>query len=206
MRLLCFALLSPLFIGCAQSAVKVDSVPAGADVYLSYDAGQAVKIGQTPLTLTDDQVQNKQGGYATVEIRKEGFLPESLLVPTSYLGSEVKIPSKLEENKMSLQCHDQTVAMQKLARGTASVQHHIGSAKFNEALNQINPLINEFPNVSVLHDLKGNILYLTKDLMGALGSYDRSYQLDPSNTDTQRIRTRIRGILGERAPNERRGE
>lgn len=206
MRLLSVAFIISILVGCSHSSVKIDSVPSAADVYVTQDSGQPVKVGQTPLTLKDDQIRQKQGSYATIEIRKDGFLPESMVVPTSYLGSNVTINSRLEENKISLQCHDQTTAMQKIARGTASVQHYINASKLSEALNSINPLISEFPNVSVLHDLKGNILYLNKDLMGALGSYDRSYQLDPSNTDTQRIRTKIRAVLGDRAPNERRGE
>jgi len=195
-----------LTIGCAQGAIKVNSLPEAAEVFVGYDGAQPARVGQTPLKLEGDFLSRKKGSYVTVTLRKEGFQTETMVLPTSYLGADLTITSKLEEYKLSQQVHDQNAAIQKVSRGTASVQFLMKANRLPEALQQIEGLISEFPGASVLYDLKGNILYLSKDLTGALAAYDRSVEIDPSNGDTLRIRAKIRGILGDRAPVSRGGQ
>ncbi|MCB0386745.1 MAG: hypothetical protein KDD43_15230, partial [Bdellovibrionales bacterium] len=152
-------------------------------------------MGQTPLNLEGESVSNRKGKFVTFTLKKEGYQTETVILPTSRFGADLNLTSKLEEYKLSLQCRDQNNAIQKVSRGTASVQYLMKAGRLTEALSQVDILLNEFPGVSVLYDLKGNVLYLTKDLSGALAAYDKSVELDPTNADTQRIRTKIRGIL-----------
>jgi tetratricopeptide (TPR) repeat protein len=186
--------------------VRVSTVPEAADVYVGYDGGQPAKVGQTPLKLESDLISQRKGRFVTLTLKKEGFQTETVILPTSQFGADLSVTSKLDEYKLSMQCHDQNTAIQKVSRGTASVQYLIKAGRFTEALGQIDVLLSEFPGVSVLFDLKGNVLYLSKDLSGALAAYDKSVELDPTNTDTQRIRAKIRGILGDRAPVSRGGQ
>lgn len=208
MRKSVFALcsLSLAFIGCAQGNIRVNTVPEAAEVFAGYDGSQPTKVGQTPLKLEGDFISRKRGSFVTLTLRKEGYQTETVVLPTSHLGADLNVTSKLEEYKMSLQCHDQNTAIQKVSRGTASVQYLIKAGRYSEALGQIDVLLSEFPGVSVLYDLKGNVLYLSKDLSGALAAYDKSVEIDPNNSDTQRIRAKIRGILGDRAPVTRGGQ
>lgn len=202
------ALLIPSLVylaSCASGSLKVTTVPEKADVFMAYDGGQATRVGETPLNIAGELLSRKKGSYVSLLLKKEGYQTESVVVPTSYFGADLAITSKMDEYKLSMQCHDQTQALQKVSKGTASVQSLISANRLGEALQQVDALLSEYYNLSVLYDLKGNILYLTKDLNGALGAYERSLELDPSNTDTMRMRTKLRGILGERAPAARGG-
>jgi len=195
-----------LLFGCAQSAIKVNSMPEAAEVFVGHDGAQPTKVGQTPLKIEGDFLSRKKGSYVTITFKKEGYQTESLVLPTSHLGADVSITTKLDEFKLSQQVQDQNQAIQKVSRGTASVQYLMKANRLTEALQQVDTLIAEYPGISVLYDLKGNILYISKELQRALAAYDKSVEIDPSNADTIRIRSKIRGILGDRAPVSRGGQ
>ncbi len=186
--------------GCASSDLKVTSTPDKADVYLSYDGEQPEKVGQTPLRLDERLARTGRGRYAKVEIRKEGFKPESVMVPLASLKSAVEITTKLEESKLPEQCTNQTAAVEKISRGIAESQSMVKQGNLLGAQGRLSALINEFPNVTVLHDLLGNVHYIGKNLDSALKSYERSLNIDPTNADTQRMAGKIREILGRRNP------
>lgn len=192
-------------LGCSTGTVKITSMPEKAEVFIGYDGAQPTKLGETPLSLEGEHISRKKGSFLTLLIKKEGYQTESAILPTSYISSDLTFTSKLEDYKLTQQCADATQAIQKISRGTANVQYMVKSHRLVEALQQVDDLIREFPGVSVLYDLRGNILYLNKDLAGALNAYERSLELDPTNSDTSRMRLKLRGILGERAPAARGG-
>ncbi len=186
--------------GCAVGTVRVNSNPEKADVFLSYENDQPSKIGSTPLNMDSRLIDDNKGRYVNIQIKKEGFQTESLYVPTSLMKSSIDISSKLEEFKLPLQCQDQTQAVERIARGIAQVQSLMNQNSLQEALAKLALLLDEYPNISVLQDLLGNAHYMSKNLEMALGAYEKSLKIDPSNLDTQRMVSKLRSILGVRAP------
>jgi hypothetical protein len=189
-----------LTTGCAVGSLRVNSTPPAADVYIAYEGEQPNKIGQTPLNLDSRLIDEGRGRYVSVMIKKDGYQTEALLVPTGLMRSSLDISSKLEEFKLPLQCQDQTSAVEKIGRGIANVQSLVKTNALGEAQNKLMILIDEYPNISVLHDLLGNVHYINKNLDGALASYQKSLNLDPNNIDTQRMVNKIRTITGVRTP------
>ena len=201
-RLKSFAsLLSVMTLtGCAAGTLRVNSTPDKADVFVAYEGEQPSKIGVTPMNLDSRVIDEGRGRYVTVFLKKEGYQTEALMVPTGLMKASLDISSKLEEFKLPLQCQDQTFAVEKIARGIANVQSLVQANNLTEAQGKITLLLDEYPNVSVLHDLMGNVQYISKNLEGALNAYQKSLNIDPSNVDTQRMVNKIRSILGVRAP------
>ena len=186
--------------GCASSILKVNSSPESADVYLADEGQQPKKIGQTPVRLQARDLDEANGRFVTLYIKKEGYQSESVMVPTGLINKSVEISSKLEEFKLPPQCREQTVTIEKIARGVAQVQILISSNKLYEAQTQLNLLLSDYPDVSVLQDLMGNVQYINKNLDGALVHYEKSLKIDSNNLDTQRMVTKIKGIIGVRSP------
>jgi predicted Zn-dependent protease len=91
-------------------------------------------------------------------------------------------------------------AIEKISRGVAQVQSMMQSSRLVEAQGQLSMLISDFPDVSVLHDLMGNVHYINKNLEMAYASYRKSLDLNPTNVDTQRMVSKIQGIIGIRMP------
>lgn len=187
------------FVGCASGSLRVVSTPPQADVYVAYDDGPANKIGQTPLSLDDRAIDFKRGKYINLTIKKDGYLSDSMIVPSSMLPSALDISSRLEETKLPNICSNQSASVERIARGIASAQSLMNRNNVEEARGKLSGLINEFPDVSVLHDLMGNVHYVSKNLDGALSSYQRSLNIDPTNSDTQRMVTKLRQILNREA-------
>ncbi|MCB0351608.1 MAG: hypothetical protein KDD38_10520, partial [Bdellovibrionales bacterium] len=123
-----------------------------------------------------------------------------VIVPNSTMKSTVDMSSRLQEFKMPLQCTEQTASIEKISRGVAQAQSLMQSSRLVEAQGQLSMLITDFPNISVLHDLMGNVHYMNKNLEMAYASYRRSLDLNPSNVDTQRMVSKIQGIIGIRVP------
>lgn len=187
-------------VGCASGDLKVQSTPEQADVFLSYDGEQPEKIGQTPLRLDQRLSTSNRARYAKIEIRKDGYKTESVLIPLNSVKSTVEISTRLDEARLPEQCQNQTAAVEKISKGIADSQSMVKSGNLQGALARLTALINEYPNITVLHDLLGNVHYISKNLDAALTSYQRSLNLDPTNADTQRMVNKIREITGQRFP------
>jgi hypothetical protein len=187
-------------MGCATGTMRVNSTPDKAEVFVAYEGEQPNKVGETPLSLDSRTINANRGKYVTVSIKKDGFLSESVIIPNSVMKSSVDMSSRLSENKLPLQCQDQMAAIEKISRGVAQVQSMMQSSRLVEAQGQLSMLISDFPDVSVLHDLMGNVHYINKNLEMAYASYRKSLDLNPTNVDTQRMVSKIQGIIGIRMP------
>ncbi len=195
-----FIIVATLLTACAASDLKVTSTPEQADVYLAYEGEQPVKIGQTPLRIDERISSANRGKYVTIQIKKDGYKTESVLIPLNPLKSTVEISTSLDEAKLPETCQNQTAAVEKISKGIADAQSMLKIGNVSAAQTRLIALINDYPNVSVLHDLLGNAYYISKNLTSALESYQRSLNLDPTNADTQRMVNKIKEIVGQRLP------
>jgi tetratricopeptide (TPR) repeat protein len=152
-------------------------------------------LGKTPLSVEASSLRDADGG-AHIMVTKEGFLPESILVPQSGLPSSTRMNFALKQMVTSKQCEQAEEALNEVARGVAETQSQITKRNLSDAERTIQNLIVRYPKVSVLHDLKGNLHYLQKDLTRALESYRRSIEIRPGNFETLRMIEKLGGIKG----------
>ncbi len=186
--------------GCADGGLRVNSTPDKADVFIAYEGELPNKVGETPLKLDARMIDEKRGKYITISLMKEGYKTENVIVPNSSMKSTIDVSSRLQEYKLPLQCQEPTASIEKITRGVAQVQSMLQSSRLVEAQGQLSMLLTDYPNVSVLHDLMGNVHYMNKNLEMAYASYRKSIELNPSNVDTQRMVTKIQSIIGIRVP------
>jgi tetratricopeptide (TPR) repeat protein len=198
-------MLGLLMTTCAGSRLTVESVGGQAEVYVVSSSGAERSLGQTPLNVELDSLFEAGQPAAHVEVRK-GTKRHSVLVPKSRISAEAKISvgfpaeeeeiaTPLKEEAKPLECPQQINCTQ-LARGIAEAQDLIMQKKYDLAEAKLVYLSGQYSLVSVILDLLGNVYFLKKDLQSALDSYQRSLNLEPENTETQRVVMRIKGMLG----------
>jgi hypothetical protein len=176
---LLFALTS-----CASRMVQVQSIPDKAEISILSDQGRQV-IGKTPFTIkAEDHAQLFSSG-GMVELRAEGFLPEVIVLPGSELGKAMNLSVRLNELRAAESCSHASATA--LARGVALAQQQILSKRYMEAETTLKNLVASYPNLSVVHDLLGNLYYLQRDTGRSLEAYRRSYELEPGNAFTERM-------------------
>lgn len=195
-----FAIMALMLSACTSAALKVTSTPEKAEVWISSEREQPQKVGETPLYIDRSSISKGAGKQLTVKIQKDGFLPETVVMPISSMGDGIEISAKLSESKAALMCSNQGASFEKLAKGVANVQLLLSRNQYGEARGQLSSLLSDFPEVSVLHDLMGNVHYLSKNLEAAKISYQRSVDLNPNNPDTRRMLDRLSGIIESRLP------
>lgn len=102
-----------------------------------------------------------------------------------------------EQTLSTRECKDLTKnALNALGKGIASVQARILRQDFDVAHSKLASMLADFPNVSVLYDLQGNIFYLQKRFTEALRSYEKSLELEPNNVETSAMVKRLKEITG----------
>ncbi|MCB0356228.1 MAG: hypothetical protein KDD40_04435 [Bdellovibrionales bacterium] len=180
--------------------MSVRSTPEGADVYIARNGAQPIKIGQTPLNLPADRVNNQPGESAQIIIRKDGYKPENYLIPRVLFNSTIEVNVLLTEDRLPAACSNQAQAAEKLSRGIAEAQFLIQRKEFDQAQVILNNLLVDNPNISVLWDLIGNIHYLQKDTQAALNAYEKSESLSPGQLNTIRMINKLRSIRSFRTP------
>lgn len=194
----CIELILVVFVlsGCQSQAFRVESEPAGADVIIATPGQTPRKIGATPYSIqSSDQGDKAQALQVTVT--KAGFGSESVLLPPAAMGRSGSLFVKLDSSKMSAACQNQDASLEKVARGVADAQYQMKLKNYEQAERTLNQLTTDFPNVSVLHDLLGNIHYLRKDIDRALSSYRRSQAIAPNNSETSRMIKKLEELRGE---------
>jgi tetratricopeptide (TPR) repeat protein len=192
-----FLLLLTLTIaaGCASSRLMVETDPPGADVFAFLPGQAPKKVGVAPYTISDTDVPDRNASVQIV-VSKEGYLPNSVLLPPAMLGRAGKVNFKLEQQVLPKQCTSQTESLNKLGRAIAEAQSMIKSKQLDQAEKIMTEMIVEYPGISVVYDIIGNIQYLRRDFEKALSAYKKSRALAPDNAKTQRMIQQIESLRG----------
>ena len=189
--------LSTLLVGCSTQSLRVVSAPEGADVTVQTGDRARQKIGKTPLELSSKNTPEVFNEAFQVQVSKEGFQPQMVLVPSMGMsGGSGRVSFNLQDTELPKVCNLQEDAFNEMARGVAEVSTFVQRKKYSEATTLIQNLLSKFDRVSVLHDLQGNIFYLQKDMTRALESYRKSNALSPNNAQTLRMMGRIQQLQG----------
>ena len=183
--------------GCASNQVRVESDPAGADIYLVGANQMATKIAKTPATLDDVTAAGAFSTDVQVRIVKEGFESESIWIPKTSMGLRASYFAKLRENAIEKACSNQIESLSNLAKGVAEAQNSLFRKDYDQAERQLKSLTERFTTVAILYDLLGNLYYLRKDLERALEAYKLSAKIQPGKTETDRMIQKINAIRGK---------
>lgn len=183
----------PLILAaCAssQNTLRVESDPVGADVFVNSAGQPSRKVGVTPISLTANEL-GESSSSVEVLLVKTGYERERLVLPPSAYGRTGNLIIKLGAQESSNLCRDTDLAVTKVSRGVAQIQGLVRNKNYSEAERILKSLSDEFPSVSVLYDLLGNVYYLMRDRSKALASYKKSLSLAPNNIETQNIIRRL---------------
>lgn len=192
-------------MGCAPSRIAVTSVPDGADVVKLTGSGSRVALGKTPLTI-DLEAQIDVGATAlNLVVEHADFVNQSVLFPKTLGPSQqtllvnlMPIPKTqggpLEAAVECPKIPDNMLVQ--VTRAVAEIQGLIASKDYAGATTKLMIVSTQYPNISVLYDLLGNVNYLKHDYSEALKSYERSVQLEPQNLEASRMVRKVRGMLG----------
>ena len=203
---------SILLSSCAGGSLRVDGQPSAAEVSVVVGNQPPKKLGQIPLNLSENSIDARGEPFQLI-ISKDGFYTENILVGPS-------LPSRTTDIKISLKAMadgkvDEAVmqrlakteravvadeVLQKVASGVAQTLRFLTVKQYDQAQQTLAVLIAEYPSVSTLQELMGNIHYLKKDLPKALTFYRKALELNPSNFETQRMVNKIEMIRGDHMP------
>lgn len=189
--------LGLLVTHCSSTPLVVETDPPGADVSVGYPGQAPRKVGESPYTLKPSDMSDR-GMPMHILVVKEGFLPNSVMVPATLTSRAGKVNFKLEQQVLPSQCQKQTEALNNVGRSVAEAQSLIKSKNLDGAEKIMTNLNVQYPGLSVTYDLLGNIYYLRRDFEKALTAYRKSLTLAPENANTQTIIKQIEGILGGR--------
>jgi hypothetical protein len=196
-RPLKFLLLLIGLAGCSTSTLNVKTTPESAEVFVVTRDGATLKMGKTPLEVSTQNYGALFSEATTVKVQKDGYTPQSVLVPPlNFGGGRGNLQFNLEESTLPKVCTAQVDLMNELAQGVAEVTNQIQSKRYFEAQAQLQNMFIKFDTVSVLYDLQGNVFYLQRDLDRALASYKKSNLLSPNNSQTLRMIRKIQQVSG----------
>lgn len=199
-------LLSNLLIlsACTTGNLKVESQPEGAEVYVSVNGQSAKKVGVTPLSIPENQVNSGNDPFQ-ITIMKEGYAAEHVLAPATTFARASSIQVRMKEQINAKQSVNDEM-LQKISSQIAYALELIKNKDYDSAERNLLNLQTQFPNVATIHELLGNVFYLKKDLSRAYSFYKKAYALNPNNLDTTRMIQKIEGIRSDlRAPSSTGG-
>ncbi|MBN8537989.1 MAG: tetratricopeptide repeat protein [Deltaproteobacteria bacterium] len=181
---------------CSSGTIKVESLPEGAEIFISVNGQMPRKIGITPLVVQESQVNSGNESFQ-ISLVKEGFLSENILAPASIFPRSSAVQVKLKEITAAKKVGQSDDNLQKISSSIAQIVDHIKNKEYDLAEKNLVNLQTQFPSVSTVYELLGNVFYLKKDLSKAHGYYKRALDLNPNNVDTNRMIQKIESIRSD---------
>lgn len=162
--------------GCA-SHLYLKSEPAGAKVDLISPQSQAsTPLGETPLKMTKAEITQKQvRGPYLIRITKEGLLPKEILI-ASLTGLDVDV-------NVQLQASASTARTNNLVNELFDAQSLVQKGDSAAALEKLNQLQKEYPDVSAVYEMRGSIFMVRGDYNTATREFQTALNIDPQNRD-----------------------
>jgi tetratricopeptide (TPR) repeat protein len=117
-----------------------------------------------------------------LQVSSDSYIPEHILVPRSKISTNSSLFVRLRYSY-----EDLNASMNELAKNIATIQWLISKKDLFEAQRRAELNANKFSQISISWDLLGNTFYLQKNLVKALEAYKKSAELDPQNSETQKM-------------------
>jgi len=170
-----------LFDSCGTVAVR--SSPTGADITVMQPGKMDTKpLGKTPFEgKLSDLGSAANSGPIVIQIRKDGYIPQSLYVPNAS-GSRLEFDTNLKP--MNPGSYDD---MNKIIKLVLQAERQIMLKQVDEALKTASAIKAMNDNISAAWEIEGAAHFVKGDLSNAKIAWTRSLEIDPENPDTAKM-------------------
>ncbi len=167
------------------SKVKITSSPDKAEVKVTNNDGETKSLGITPLELTGKDIYSSSSRMSLIQISKDGFESQNVFIAQESSLESYNINIKLRTKTEDVKNQDIKSRQEKLAKNIALSNNLINKKRYEEAERVLSSVADDFPYVSVTYDLLGNIAYLRRDFRSAINYYEKSFQINPENSESK---------------------
>lgn len=184
-----------LLTACSSqpAKVKIASVPDGAVITSHTSAGSKI-LGKTPVEIESSSLPG-EGRFNSLTLTKEGHEEHHLLLARDRGTENYDINITLKTQGDDPKVMDARARQEKLAKLLLQAHSMTAAKKYPDADRVLGTLQQEYPNVSAVHDLMGNLAYMQRDLKTALKHYERSLQINAENAETKLMVDRLKGMI-----------
>jgi len=199
-------ILLALISSCGSSEVIISSEPIDAKVSIRVlgDESSTKNLGATPLTLDEDTVEalhSDNGEVRVLKIEKEGYMPETLILPD--------FGKSKAELKFSLKTNNLANIIEKIDNvGNQLFQAHklINRGSFDESINLLTALNGKYPNSSLISEFLAGAYFLKKNKSKSLMFYEQAYKNNPDNVEAYKMIKHLEAELAVKRPGIERSE
>jgi tetratricopeptide (TPR) repeat protein len=177
------------------SKVKINSSPDKAEVKVTTNDGETKSLGTTPLELNGKDIYSSASRMSVIHISKDGFESQNVFIAQESSLESYNINIKLRTKSEDVKNQDIKSRQEKLAKNIAMSNNLINKKRYDEAERVLTSVTQDFPYVSVSYDLLGNIAYLKRDFRAAINYYEKSYQLNPENSETKTMIDKLKRMI-----------
>ena len=191
LKLINLAVVSFLIFGCSSAgSLSVKSNPSQAVVKLSGDDGEIRELGKTPLALNFSEVFVNSKNVKLI-IEKRNFETEKIIISKPPIKTNYNISVSLIRDSTTDSQIETQKKLEKLATKIAEALMKIQKKKFRDAESLLMRLVDEFPNISVVYDLLGNVYYMMGDRVAAKAQYLKADSINPNNFERKQVIQRL---------------
>jgi hypothetical protein len=195
-RILILLMMSFWLSSCSSKFI-VRSDPPQADVsIIDSRSGEKKVIGKTPLEMSMSDlayVATDPAGFMTVEVATKGFITEKFFLPKSKFGtlvSELEVKMKPGDDPKQFQMAKQVLDSLFLS------QKYANSGQYPRALEEVDRVLDVFPEFARGLSLKASILFLMKKFDESTDFYQRAIKIDPQQEDSIKMLAKIEEVRG----------
>jgi tetratricopeptide (TPR) repeat protein len=173
--------------------IMIQSLPDKAEIYVrSLDSQTYRQVGRTPLTLKLEDLKNRYDldDLFLVEIRGRGYFPYRLTLNAG-VKSDIKLQAVLEEKND----YPLMKAFDKTSAELFEIQRLIRTQNYEEGEKRLLVLAKEYPQLSIISELLGNVYFIQKKNKEALESYARAFRINPENADSYKLMVHLENIM-----------
>jgi tetratricopeptide (TPR) repeat protein len=169
-----------------SAEVIIDTIPSKANLFIvNPKTLNKTSIGKSPFKMTFEDFTSAyaKGDSFIIEVSKEGHQRESIMILNNGRNNiEVKV--SLE----AIRDHEKTREFDSLISSLFDVQRLVRNRNYKDALNILNSLEKEHPEVSSVYEIKAGALYLSKEFSRSLAYYRKAFDLNPKNSEAYRMK------------------
>lgn len=187
-----------LSLSACTSKMIVQSEPSNAAVYVS-TAGKAdrVKIGETPLELTESQINetlkltSESAQWVEFTLEKKDFQGKTVFLPSNRWGELSKIVKiKLKPSE------DSSTTVDKLLKHFFNAKKFVETRQYEAAHQEIDHVLEVDSKMTQALNMKAGIYYLQGNIDESRKLYKKSLDIDPGSNDAIKMLEKIQKEQG----------
>lgn len=179
------------------SKLVVQTEPTQADVYLAMEGkAERVKIGQTPLEMTETQlfeqlkITPESSQWLEFTFEKKDYEKRTVLVPSNRWGEMSKI---VKINLPPVQ--EQSTLLVKMIRHFFNAKKFAETRQFDQAHQEIDKALAIDSSIPQAYAMKAGVYFLQNQMDQATTLYKKCLELDPSYDEAIKMLDRIKENL-----------